>query len=157
MLHILVVLLAFFHPFYVSVTEVRHNERSKGLEISSKIFYDDLEAVLEKDYKVKVDILKPVVKENIDAIIADYFNKHLQLIVDGRKVQLKYLGYEIEDEAAWCYFEVRGVAKVNKIRVINDVLFDQHASQINMLHVIVKGVRKSTKLDNPEDKADFQF
>lgn len=150
-------MLAFFHPFYVSVTEIKHNERSKGLEISSKIFYDDLEAVLEKDYKIKVDILNPADNGNINIIIADYFNKHLQLIVDGRKVQLKYLGYEIEDEAAWCYFEVPGVTKVNKVRVINNVLFGQHDSQINMLHVIVKGVRKSTKLDNPDDKADFQF
>jgi hypothetical protein len=157
MLQILVVLLAFFHPFYVSVTEIKHNERSKGLEISSKIFYDDLEAVLEKDYKVKVDILNPVNRANVDAIIADYFNKHFHLVVEGRKVPLKYLGYEIEDEAAWCYFEVPKVARVKNIRVVNNVLFEQHASQINMLHVIIKGVRRSTKLDNPQDKADFQF
>jgi len=157
MLQILIFLLAFFHPFYVSATEIKHNEKTKGIEISSKIFYDDLEAAIEKEYKVHVDILRPSDSKKVDAILADYFNKHLQLIVDGKKVQLRYLGYEIEDEAAWCYLEVQRVGKVNKIIVTNDVLFKQHPTQINMLHVIVNGIRKSTKLDNPDDKADFNF
>ncbi|HEU4472678.1 MAG TPA: DUF6702 family protein, partial [Flavisolibacter sp.] len=45
-----------FHPFYISVTEVNHNRADKTLEISCKIFADDLEETLEKSYKTQLDI-----------------------------------------------------------------------------------------------------
>ena len=36
------------HPFYVSVTEINHNAADKTLEISCKMFTEDLEEILEK-------------------------------------------------------------------------------------------------------------
>jgi len=36
------------HPFYVSVTEISHNAKDKIIEISCKIFADDLEMTLTK-------------------------------------------------------------------------------------------------------------
>ena len=157
MLQILVILFTLFHPFYISVTEIKHNERNKSLEISSKVFYDDLEAVLEKDYKMRIDILNPPDRKKVDAVIADYFSKHLQITVNQKKVNLQYLGYQIEEEAAWCYFEVPKVVNANKLLIINNILFKEHPEQINMLHVIVKGKRESTKLDNPQSEAQFTY
>ncbi len=59
----LVYLLSLLHPFYVSVTEVRHNEKSRALEVSTRIFYDDLEEALASASRTKVDILKPSDRE----------------------------------------------------------------------------------------------
>lgn len=154
---ILPVLLNFFHPFYVSVTEIKHNERSKSIEISSKLFFDDFESALEAKYRTKIDILKPTDRRKVDQLISDYLSKHLQLQVNGKPVKMNYLGYEIEEDGAWCYFEVPKVSKMSKIEIVNDILFDEHASQVNLLHVTVKGNRKSTKLDNPEKRVSFSF
>lgn len=58
MLHMLFLnLLYFLHPFYVSVTEVAHNPKTKNLEISCKIFFNDLETALEKQSNSQLDIL----------------------------------------------------------------------------------------------------
>ena len=43
------------HPYYLSVVEVNHNATDKTLEISCKIFTNDFENTLEKNYKSKVD------------------------------------------------------------------------------------------------------
>ncbi len=145
------------HPFYVSVTEVTHNSKTKRLEISCKIFFNDLEAALEKQGKTQLDILKPEQRDRIDLLLNDYLQQHLQLRINGKPVALKYLGYEIEQEAAWCYLEVLPVNRVKQIEIKNDILFSEHASQTNMLHLTVNGARKSTKLDNPESVFKVSF
>lgn len=151
MLHLfLIYLFAWLHPFYVSVTEVNHNEKTKSLEVSTKIFFNDLEVALEKHYKTQLNILKPAEENRIDQLLNEYLQKHLQLQVNGKPVNLKYLGFEIEQDAAWCYMEVTQVSRIKQIQIQNDVLFAEHDTQTNMVHITVKGNRKSTKLDNPE-------
>jgi hypothetical protein len=43
------------HPYYISVVEINHNATDKSLEISCKIFTNDFETTLEKNYKTKVE------------------------------------------------------------------------------------------------------
>lgn len=157
MLHILTFLVAMLHPYYVSVTEIKHNAKSQSLEISCRINADDLEAALQKLSQGKLDILNPKSKSQVDLLLAKYIPQHLKLSVNGKGLQLVYIGYELESEATWCYFEVRGVKHVKSIAIQNDILYAAHAEQINMLHVLVNGERKSTKLDNPVSKAEFRF
>ena len=146
-----------FHPFFVSLTEVQHNEKAKRLEVSCKVFSNDLEAALEKNYRTQIDILKPGDRARIEPLIRDYLQKHFQVLVDGKPVSFQFLGYEIEEDAAWCYLEAGKINQVTRIEVKNDVLFAEHPTQTNLLHVTVKGRRQSTKLDNPESKASFSF
>ena len=42
------------HPIYISSTEVDYNTKAKSIEISVKIFVDDLEPVLSKKYNSKI-------------------------------------------------------------------------------------------------------
>ncbi|WP_034256994.1 DUF6702 family protein [Adhaeribacter aquaticus] len=149
--------ISLLHPFYVSVTDVKHNSKSKNLEISCRIFTDDLEAALVKKYQTKLNILKPGSNEQADKFILDYLQKHLQVKVEGKIVPLTYLGFEIEGEAAWCYLEAPNIAQVKNIEIKNDILFEEHAGQTNMVHVTIKNIRKSTKLDNPENTFSLSF
>lgn len=153
----LVILFNIFHPFYVSVTEIEQNQKTGKLEVSTRIFYDDLEKALNKRYKANVNILKPANKKQIDALISAYVKEHLKLKADNRELLLKYAGYEIEEEAAWCYFETDRTEPVRNLNIQNDILFEQHESQVNMIHAVVAGKRQSTKLDNPKDKVSFSW
>jgi hypothetical protein len=145
------------HPFYVSVTEITHNAKTQSVEISCRMFYDDLEHVLEKQYHTRLDIVKPTNKEQLNKLINDYVHKHLLIKIDGRVLNPAYVGYEIQEDGAWAYLEVKGVPKARKIEVHDELLYSEHTEQINMLHVTVNGERKSTKLDNPDANASFSF
>jgi hypothetical protein len=149
--------LGLFHPFYVSVTEVTHNAKTQSVEISCRMFYDDLEHVLEKQYRTKLDIVKPTNKVELNKLINDYVHKHLVIKIDGKVLNPAYVGYEIQEDGAWAYLEVKGVPKARKIEVHDELLYSEHTEQINMLHVTVNGERKSTKLDNPDANASFSF
>jgi phosphopantothenoylcysteine synthetase/decarboxylase len=157
MINILIVLFSFLHPFYVSVTDINHNSKNKSLEISSKIFFDDLEREIEMENKVRFDIIKPVDKAKVNALIADYVKKHLQIKVDGKLLTMNYIGYEIQEDAAWCYLEIPKVDKVGIIEINDHILFKLHTEQINMLNVTVNGKRQSTKLDAPTSRVNFKF
>jgi hypothetical protein len=146
-----------FHPYYISVVEINHNAKNKILEISCKIFTNDFEDILEKDYKTKVDLVNPPDKGAMDKLVNDYLRKRLALKVDNRPVNLSYVGFEKEDEAVYCYFEADNIASLKKIDVTNSILHDFSDQQINIIHCIVGGKRQSTKLDYPKSNASFQF
>ncbi len=151
------VLFSFFHPFFVSVTDINHNQKNKMIEVSSKIFFDDLETEIKKEYNVNFDIIKITDKVKVNSLIAQYVKKHLQIKVDGKILAMNYIGFEIQEDAAWCYLEIPNIARVNTIEVNNNILYGLHSEQINMLNVTVNGKRQSTKLDNPAFKAQFTF
>lgn len=154
---VLLIFLHIYHPFYVSVTEIEQNQKRKTVQVSVRIFFDDFEKALDKQYKAKVNILNPGDRKQLDALIAAYIKDHLKVNANGKNLELKYQGYEIEEDAAWCYFETAEVATIRELKVKNDILFEQHASQSNMIHAIVNGKRKSTKLDNPKSQAIFSY
>ncbi|GAA0541319.1 DUF6702 family protein [Chitinophaga japonensis] len=148
----------FVHPFYVSVTEIRHNAAKQELEISCRIFSDDLEQALKTQYKSpSLDIIRPANRKTVDSFLSDYITKHLRITADGKPLHLQYLGYQIAEDATWCFLEVKQVAAVKRLQVSNNILYAEHPNQINMMHVIVQDERKSTKLDNPEQEAEFRF
>lgn len=145
------------HPLHVSVIEINHNAPDKTLEISCKIFTDDFEAVLQKNYKTKVDLIHPVNKAIMDTLVKKYILSHLALKVDGKTVHLNYLGFENEGEAAYAYIEVENVASVKKIDVALNIMHDLFDDQINIIHTIVGGNRKSGKVDFPATTTTFMF
>jgi len=145
------------HPFYITVTEINHNAKDKIIEISCKIFTDDLETVLSKSSGSKIDISNQNNKANTDKLIAAYIMKHLQLKIDEKPVILKFVGSEKEEEATWSYFQVDNIPAVKKIDIINNLLYESFDSEVNLVHVMVNGNRQSKKLDNPDVHMVFEF
>lgn len=146
-----------YHPFYVSVTEINHNDKEKTLEISCKIFTDDLEATLNRNYNARLDFFSGKTDEQAQKLLADYMSKHFVIMIEGKPVKAELLGFERESEAIWSYYQVNNISSVKKMQVRNSILYDSHKEQINLMHVTVKGVRKSTKLNYPEVLADFNY
>jgi len=145
------------HPLYITVTEIKHNPKDKILEISCKIFTNDLEAVLEKQAKTKVDLSSEKDRAANERLIDEYIEKHLRLKVDGKPAGLHWVGSEKESDGTWCYLQVNDVPAVKRIDAVDDLLYDGFSQQINIMHVTVGGDRKSTRLDCPEANASFQF
>lgn len=145
------------HPFHVSVTEINHNATDKTLEISCKIFTDDFEKVMAKNYKTKVDLSKPEMKSAMDSLVKRYVTSHLLVKADGRLVNYSYLGFENDHEATFCYIEVEQIPSIKKMEVSNSILYDQFDDQMNIMHIIVGGKRQSNKVNYPEKDLVFNF
>src|SRR5579862_8048054 len=123
------------HPFYVSVTEINHNAKDKTLEISCKIFTNDFETTLEKAFKTKVDLRSIKDKNENDKKINDYIISHLKINVDGKPVQVQFVGSEIKEEGTWSYFQINNIPAVKRIDIRNSILYESFESEINIMHV----------------------
>ena len=145
------------HPFHVSVVEINHNAADKSLEISCKIFTDDFEKVLAQNYKTKVDLIKPANKAAMDTLVKKYIFSHLSLRANGRPVSLSYVGFENESEAVYGYVEVDNIPSLSKIDITNSLMYDLFDDQVNIVHVIVNGNRKSNKLNYPEKELTVTY
>lgn len=145
------------HPFHVSVVEINHNAADKTLEISCKIFTDDFEKILGKNYRTKVDLINPPNKAVMDTLVKKYILSHLLVKADGRPVAMNYLGFENEGEAVYSYIEVENVATVKKIEIITNLMHDLFDDQVNIVHVTVGGNRKSNKMDYPATQTSISF
>jgi hypothetical protein len=145
------------HPFHVSVVEINHNAADKTLEISCKIFTDDFEKVLTQNYKTKVDLINPPNKAAMDTLVKKYVFSHLSISIDGKPVKFSYVGFEREAEAVYSYVQVDNIPFVKTVDISNKLMQDLFTDQINLMHVIVGGNRKSTKLDYPDTNASFSF
>jgi hypothetical protein len=145
------------HPFYLSVTEINQNASAKTLEISCKMFAEDLEAILEKDYKTTLDITTEKDKSSFDKFIPDYINRHLAITIDGKLSKLNYIGFENEKESAYVYLEIENISSAKKIDVVNSILHDFIDQQVNIIHVTINGKRQSTRLVYPASQASFTY
>lgn len=148
---------AFAHPLHVSVTEINHNETDKTLEISCKMFTDDFERILTQQYKTKVDLINPPDRAAMEKIVSDFILKHMSIKTDGHPAKLTYLGYEKDNDAIYSYFQAEEIKSVKRLDITTSIFHDLFTDQINLVHVIVGGKRKSYKLDYPQKDAQFNF
>lgn len=145
------------HPFYIAVTEINFNTSDKTLEVSCKMFADDLEQIIEKNNHTQLDISSEKDKANFDNYIPAYVKRHLSLSIDGKASSLSYIGFEKDKESAYCYFQVENISALKKIDINNSLLHDFTSEQVNIIHIMVNGKRQSTKLDYPNRSASFSF
>jgi hypothetical protein len=144
------------HPLYTSVTEIEYNAKEQSVEVTCRLFTDDFENILRKNYNTKVDLFNDGYK-NAATLIPAYIEKNLALTVNGAAIKLQYIGYERKNEACWCYFEATGLTTPAKMNITSTLLYDFTDKQMNMIHATVNGKRKSTKLNHPESKVNFEW
>ena len=155
----LISFFSLFHPMHISVTEINYNEKDKALQISSRIFIDDLEMSIQNDLKNDaLDILKPTNGKTTDQLVSVYVLKHIKVKVDNKQQVLKYLGHETEGEAIICYIEISNIKKLKSVEALNDLIMETHSDQWNLVHVTYKAKTKSLRLakDKPVDVVNFE-
>jgi|GEM_PF-632195 len=145
------------HPFYVSVTEIQYNEKSRSLEIAVKAFTDDLETALRKTFQTPTDLLSVKDRDLAARRLTEYISSHLAIRINNKPVSLKFLGYEQEREAIWSYLEAEQAPEPGNIEIVNSILYDSFDQQIHLVHVMVNRKRKSAKLAYPADRLRFDF
>ena len=154
---IMTALVAIMHPFFISVIDIDHNEKEASLEISVRTFTDDLEKMMEKEYNVTLDLSQPNQKGKAEDYINKYMQQKIKLSTNGIKSNLEFVGFEIQKESTWSYFEVKNVKQLKQLNVFCELLFGIDPQQINIIHVKTKGIRKSFELAAPKHSTQFVF
>ncbi|QED36263.1 hypothetical protein FK178_00295 [Antarcticibacterium arcticum] len=145
------------HKFYVSVTEIEHNGKNKSLQIISRVFTDDLESVLKTRFDPEIRLGKKVETPGVDAYIEKYLGQRFTVEVDGKPLEIKFLGKEYENDMTLFYLEIPEVKEFSKITVKNTILLDMFEEQKNLIHVQYKGKTKSLILAEGKERDVLNF
>ena len=151
-------LLFFLHPIHISVTEFNYSDKDKALQITSRIFIDDVELAIRQSRKEEeLDIVKPKNGLTSEQLVKEYLLSHFKVKLDGKTQKINFLGMETEDVAFVCYLEIENVKKIKTVEVFNDVITEIHNDQSNLVHFTYKSPIKSVRLMRDKPSEVFKF
>lgn len=153
--NMLLFLWLLLHPFHVSVCEVTYDEASRAVQITHRIFLDDLEQGLRRmtgDDHLDITVLSDGNRKSLEA----YFRKNFEVRLDGQVTKYAYLGHEIENDVMWCYVEITSVTSLPKISLKDQILTEIYEDQKNIVHFKIGEDKKSFILDKEEITATYQ-
>lgn len=138
------------HPYHVGSVEFNYNNKTKTFEISGKFFLDDLENAVNKKYGKKIHFGEEKFKTEINEILKKYSEEYLKLKADNKFLKINYVGYEEDKESVNIFLESEPVNAPKKVETAVSFLYNLYDDQMNIIHIIVNGKRKSDKLNYPD-------
>lgn len=145
------------HKYYLSVTDLAYNEEAKSIQIITRLFYDDLEAVIQERYDTAVIVDATSNQEELDTYLKKYFKKKLLIKVNGTQREVSFIGKEYEDDYVVCYLEINEVDSIESFEIESTVLMDLFPEQKNMVHTDIAGRKKSFLLTSANAKGLLNF
>ena len=140
------------HKFYLSNTSIEFNAETRAIEITSKIFTDDLEHAIEAQC-YRYNSLYPQTPE-VYELVKKYIGEKLSLQVAGRNVILNFIGYSVDNDMTTLFIE-GNYFDPNQVIVNNTILLELYADQQNIVEVRWNGQSKREYFT--KDKTQFQF
>lgn len=156
---LLLVINLWIHPFHVSVSDIKYKEEKKVIQISSRIFVDDLEQALQVySGNDKLDITEKPNWGIVNDLLKKYLLERIHLWDEKNKMyELHYIGAEIESDVMWCYLEVEKVKKIKSVKIQNSVLHEVWDDQENLIHFRAFDRVKSTRLYKEDNSKSFNW
>ena len=155
----LLVLLSSFgmHKFYVSVTEVAYVESKNRIEITTRIFIDDLEKGLEKKYNKKINLATKEEIPEAKEFIKGYVGQRIQANVNNKTAEVVFLGFETENDVLICYLKIDFSEKITTFELYNNILTEIYADQQNLIHTNINNTKRSFLLTKSEKIALIKY
>jgi len=145
------------HKYYLSVSNVKYNEKVRALQMTSRFFIDDLEDVLSARADEEIILTEEGSLEKYKKLLGDYFKSRMRVKVDDNLIPIEYLGAEVENDQLVLYVEIPALKEPSQIEMRFTALLELFEEQKNMVHFKIKGKRKTilTTIDKKIDSVKF--
>ena len=144
------------HEYYLSTTQVRWVPQKQQLQLTSRFFLEDIEAVMQEKVDAKIQFAPDTNKEAIDTFVEKFYRTNIAVKLDGEVQSLVYLGREYQDDLMVIYAELNPVKKdFRNIEIDAQFLTEFLPTQQNIFHLSTPEKRKSFLLT--KDKANLLF
>jgi len=127
----------------MAIFQVNYTPEKKMLQITSRIFVDDLNLALEKKYGKKVYLGSEKESADDQGVLKKYFSENLQIKVNGQSKPVVFLSKELDGDVLICYCRVTDIAKLHSAEITNTLLTHWNSEQQNILHFTAFGEKKT--------------
>lgn len=145
------------HPYHVGSVEMNYNARSKTFEVSGRFFMDDLENALSKYENKNIRFLSKKDEKTTTEAVKKYSLNALKIKVNGKEVPVHFLGYQEDKESIEIFLESSTIPVPKKVETSVKFIYNLYNDQMNIVHIIVNGKRKSERLNYPKSYLAQEF
>lgn len=131
------------HKYYVSVTQIDYIQSKQAVQITTRVFIDDLEKLLRERYDETITLASVNEPSTINLYIERYLREKIKIKINNREVKLSFLGKEYDTDLVKCYLEIENVKNIESIEISNLVLFDLFTDQQNIIKTKINSKQKS--------------
>lgn len=146
------------HDYYLSTTTLKWVPAKQQLQMTSRFFLEDIEALMREKTGQKVIFSPDSNPEKIDAFVKEFYLNNLTISLDGGKQKIDYLGREYQDDLLVVYAEiVLPSNELKRLEVKATFLTNFLKGQQNIFHIISPNQKKSFLLNHKKPSLVLGF
>ena len=140
------------HKFYVSIYQVNYAPNKKMIQITSRLFIDDVNDALEKKFKKRTNLALENETPDDEVLFKKYFAEKFIIKVNGVSKTLNLLSKDIDGNVVICYFSVKDISKISSLAIENSALMELNDEQQNIIQANINGEKQSLLLTSENFK-----
>lgn len=141
----------------MGIYQVNYAPEKKMLQITARIFVDDLDKALEKKYNKKLHLGTERESSAELPLLKKYLAEKFSIKVNGKSSQINFLSKELEGNVLVCYLSINGVSKIKSLETYNAILIDWNSEQQNITHFTILGEKQSFLFTESSSKQMLKF
>lgn len=129
------------HEYYVSITQAEQNVKTKVIEVSIKVFTDDLERCYNINTQQVIMLNDLKQRKLAEEFLENYLAEHFVFISGKNVIDQTFVGFEAGPDETIIYLEMQPPTRTFSVK--HTVLFDAFKDQINIMHLTANGRQQS--------------
>jgi hypothetical protein len=142
------------HKYYVGHCQMETNRPKKRLEITIRLFDDDLEKAFEKK-GIKLHFTNHQPDSDSFKLLQGYLNAHFKLSINQKPAIYKLNGIENEDQVMVLYASVSNCTQFVPLQIRNTLLMETFADQQHL--VVFKNGNDQQSATLSRDEVEHTF
>jgi ribosomal protein S18 len=134
------------HKFYVGMFQLEFVPQKKELQITTRLFIDDLKEALENKFHKKTFLAEENESKEDVILLQKYISEKFKIQINGQTKSYVFLSKEVENNVLICYFKIKDIQKINSLEIENSILTDLFLEQQNIIQFNDNGKKTSLLL-----------
>ncbi len=136
------------HKFYTAIYQINFVPKKKMVQITTRIFIDDLNEALENKFHKKILLASDnETPQDVD-FLKKYLAEKFTLKINGQQKPMLFISKEIEDNILICYLKCVDISKIATLDVQNTIITEVHSEQQNIIQANFNNKKSSLLLDS---------
>ncbi len=127
----------------MSVTHIKFVPKQEVLQITMRLFIDDLQFELNTLNKTTIELATDREPKKIDSIYMNYLSNNFSVEVNKLPKNLTFIGKEYDSDMAVFYLEIPKIKEIKNIRIENNILNKSFTDQKNIVKFNINQKQKS--------------
>ena len=136
------------HKFYISIYQINDVPSKQRIEITTRIFVDDLNKALQLRYTKSTHVGEFTETPEDVVLMNRYLAENFVIRVNGVKKPFFFMSKELENNVVVAYFKINNVAKITTLEIKNTTLMEAFSDQQNVIQTHFNGNKQSLLLTN---------